>query len=499
MSYESDNRKKAILVAAVAALLFLTPNRPIRADVGDVCGDAFITGSEVCDDFNAVDGDGCSADCSTLEPGWFCFEFDVGFFTFCTSICGDGLQVGFEACDDGNSINGDGCDDNAAAGGFCVPTGCGNGVYTPESGEACDDFNAADGDGCSSTCAVESGWVCDSSFGFSLCNTVCGDHIFAGAEQCEDGNGINGDGCDDDVLNAVSPGNCTFTACGNLVQTEGEDCDDGNTIDADGETDFCDSNCRFPGCGNGVVDHIESQSLDEACDDGNHVNGDGCDNNCTVSGCGNGILAGDEICDDGNTDNDDGCSADCRPECGDGVLGVNEGCDDGNIRSGDGCSGVCTVEGPVGVCGNGVLEAGEECDDGDQEGGCEADCTDQRFESANPTLVFKGLVVGDNVILNSPDPRDSSSAPVLESALVLPPDCDCTWSISPLALGHFSSATECQTQLILDRDGDGVLKVETDCGADGSGTFLQNLVVNPRPVPENGGCGLIPRSAGRSF
>lgn len=29
-------------------------------------------GNYICDDGNNVDGDGCSADCSTVETGWHC-------------------------------------------------------------------------------------------------------------------------------------------------------------------------------------------------------------------------------------------------------------------------------------------------------------------------------------------------------------------------------------------------------------------------------------------
>lgn len=514
--------KAKILALAVGGFLALMVQRPAWGE--DICGDAFITGSEECDDacgFDGCDefdnGDGCSSTC-TIEPGWACEEFDVDFFSFCFTICGDGIQAGFEQCDDGNAINGDGCDTDFT--GACVLTGCGNFVVTPDSvepyaDEACDDGNTLDGDGCSADCtAVEPGWVCE-DFGYSFCHTNCGDGIFAGQEECEDGNGVNGDGCDDDVDDPLSPGNCTFTSCGNLVQTEGEDCDDGKHCEdgtscfgdsycfgigdelclpreADFVTDFCDSNCTIPQCGNGIVDHIDIDTLKiiEPCDDANGVNGDGCDNNCTLTACGNGILTEGEICDDGNTANDDGCSAACKPECGDGVQGVNEGCDDGNVSSGDGCSSVCTVEGAADVCGNGIREAGEECDDGNTTSGdgCDADCTDQDFESANPVLVFSGLIEGDSVILNSPDPRDSSSAP---AGLVLPSTCACTWSISPLALGRYSSATECQTQLTLDREGNGQISVETDCGLEGSGTFLQSITVQPRPAPESGGCALI--------
>lgn len=45
-----------------------------------VCGDSMVTGIEVCDDGNVVDGDGCSSNC-TLEPGFMCnnaFRIDVG-------------------------------------------------------------------------------------------------------------------------------------------------------------------------------------------------------------------------------------------------------------------------------------------------------------------------------------------------------------------------------------------------------------------------------------
>ena len=37
-----------------------------------VCGDGLIDGSDVCDDSNKIDFDGCSADCKTLEEGFVC-------------------------------------------------------------------------------------------------------------------------------------------------------------------------------------------------------------------------------------------------------------------------------------------------------------------------------------------------------------------------------------------------------------------------------------------
>lgn len=66
--------------------------------------------------------------------------------------------------------------------------------------------------------------------------------------------------------------------------------------------------CRIgaDACGNRAID------LNEECDDGNPIEGDGCDSNCTVTACGNGIRTSGEQCDDGNSENDDGCSTSCR-------------------------------------------------------------------------------------------------------------------------------------------------------------------------------------------
>merc|ERR1711970_959523 len=40
--------------------------------VEQICGDQQISGSEACDDGNTLGGDGCSADCSTVEKGFVC-------------------------------------------------------------------------------------------------------------------------------------------------------------------------------------------------------------------------------------------------------------------------------------------------------------------------------------------------------------------------------------------------------------------------------------------
>jgi cysteine-rich repeat protein len=66
---------------------------------------------------------------------------------------------------------------------------------------------------------------------------------------------------------------------------------------------------------------------------------------CVEGLCGNGVLDAEEACDDGNLIDGDGCSADCRSSevCGNAIVdhAVGELCDDGNVSSGDECCGDC--------------------------------------------------------------------------------------------------------------------------------------------------------------
>lgn len=64
----------------------------IAETVIPVCGNDAIEGTEVCDDGNTDDCDGCRADCSAEETG-----------------CGDGFLCSGEECDDENQTSGDGC------------------------------------------------------------------------------------------------------------------------------------------------------------------------------------------------------------------------------------------------------------------------------------------------------------------------------------------------------------------------------------------------------
>ena len=71
------------------------------------CGDGVIDGTELCDDTNILGGDGCAANCMTVETGYECLVAGLP----CTEICGDALDLGTYQCDDGNPFPNDGCSD----------------------------------------------------------------------------------------------------------------------------------------------------------------------------------------------------------------------------------------------------------------------------------------------------------------------------------------------------------------------------------------------------
>jgi fibro-slime domain-containing protein len=163
------------------------------------CGDGVRSQDEACDDGNAMSGDGCAADCLTVDPGWSCAP--PGAPCHRIAKCGDGVAVLPELCDDGN---------------------------------------VKAGDGCSDTCKIELGWKCSGSP--STCtHTTCGDKKIEGAEGCDDGNALPFDGCSADCQNEpdCKSGSC-MSRCGDGIVLH-EDCDDGNNVDGDG----CSATCKI--------------------------------------------------------------------------------------------------------------------------------------------------------------------------------------------------------------------------------------------------------------
>lgn len=237
----------AVLLACVAgdSLGTTAQDRIFRHNFeAAVCGNGYIDNGETCDDSNAVDGDGCSAQCQ-IDQGYQCF----GEPSVCLSTCGDGLIApgAGEECDDGNAADGDGCSKvcKIEPGFLCSGSPsvcmaiCGDGMAV--GGETCDDGNAAGGDGCSAQCQIETGYQCSGTP--SACAPVCGDGIRVGDETCDDGNTVDGDGCspqcqiDPGFTCHGTPSVCT-SACGDGLIAPGEECDDGNVTNNDG-CSFC--------------------------------------------------------------------------------------------------------------------------------------------------------------------------------------------------------------------------------------------------------------------
>ncbi|MRI91599.1 DUF4215 domain-containing protein [Aggregicoccus sp. 17bor-14] len=156
---------------------------------------------EVCDDGNTVSGDGCSADCRSLE------------------YCGNGVvdRTRGEVCDDGNTQSGDGCSSDCHS----LET-CGNGIVDSAAGEQCDDGNTTNSDACLNTCVANR----------------CGDGFRdVESEPCDDGNNVNTDACTN---------RCTIPFCGDSITSAGEQCDDGNFVNTDACTNSCTVNCAGP-------------------------------------------------------------------------------------------------------------------------------------------------------------------------------------------------------------------------------------------------------------
>jgi cysteine-rich repeat protein len=271
---------------------------------------------------------------------------------------------------------------------------CGNGVIEP--GEACDDGNTVSGDGCSALCVFEG---CSVTGTWS---TYPVDATFRLAEAA--------DGTITGVFSLGSPNPVvpvTGSRTGGTVSVSF-----GPSLVLTGTMDDCNdlpfssaylTRTRSTYCGDGVV-----QAPDEACDDGNFLNGDACTVDCTAATCGNGIIEGTEQCDDGNLTNGDGCSTECQVTlCGNGIIEAGEQCDDGNTINGDGCSFRCQIN----VCGNGIIEPGEACDDGNTVSGdgCSALCA---FEGCSVTGTWRSTSPVD-VIFTLAEAADGTITGVL--------------------------------------------------------------------------------------
>jgi len=253
---------------------------------------------------------------------------------------------------------------------------CGNGVVEPDVAEECDE-GAGNGEG---ACSME-------------CKKIsCGDGVLQEPEECDHG--------DKNSDNGACTAFCTIATCGDgFIHTDEEECDDGpaNKEAPDGQGGCSTSCIALATCGDGVLDPDE-----EDCDDGNKDDNDACPSTCRFPYCGDAIIDPAEGCDDGNKDDDDACPSNCQPAaCGDGFVyaGVEE-CDDGNDDNSDDCLKACLAA----SCGDGVIHEGvEECDDGNgiPDDGCDNLCVRDRLVFLTEEVLappgFNSLFGADNL------------------------------------------------------------------------------------------------------
>ena len=375
------------------------------------CGDGAVVGSEGCDDGNTADGDGCSSNC-TVEPAFFCQGapsacyqcvlncLDCADNTSCTTchnlslwnastlICEADCSPVVEclSCDlVSNSVNCTGCNYDFSldtANNVCSEV-CGDGMAGGN--ETCDDGNVLDGDGCSSVCQVESAYFCQNSpSNCYQCVQNCLDCIdnssCTSCHNLSDWN-VTSLTCDANCSPVVECLSCDLV--NNSINCTG--CNYGYSLDSG-------SNQCLQVCGDGMT------GGNEACDDGNVLDGDGCSSACLIENayfcegapslCYQCVLNCLDCADNTSclschnlslwnssslvceadcsqvvecfscdlTNNSIACSScnygysldsasnQCLQVCGDGMAGGNETCDDGNTADGDGCSSVCQVE-----------------------------------------------------------------------------------------------------------------------------------------------------------
>lgn len=324
-----------------------------------VCGDGMKEWTEVCDDGNTSETDGCTTTCTYTCT----IDTDCSDATVCNGaeICNttthtceawtplvvdDGLLCTVDSCDAIEGVSHTPIDTDSDGVGDCSDV-CINNSYTTKTGGPENMGTSCSSD--ANACGVR-------DTGVIQCDGSC----TATTPENPDEDGDTVADCDD---------NCPFIA--NTDQVD---------VDADGAGDVCDA----PECGNRTTE------WEESCDDGNNQNNDGCSSSCTIEICGDGVTQTSEQCDDANTNDLDACNNACRRNvCGDTVVNNWESCDDGNTTT-EVCAygqlecSVCTsscqfAAGQTSYCGNERTEWEEVCDDGNTESGdgCSSSCTEE--------------------------------------------------------------------------------------------------------------------------
>lgn len=283
--------------------------------------------------------------------------------------------------------------------------------------------------------------------GLSCLGIACGDDKEAPSDAREDGGLMQTDEDDDGIVGLVDGG-----VDSGLIVLSCEDAEDGTSCGSMGGLICLSDECVTSTCGDGFVNPL----MEEECDDGNDVRGDGCELDCKftcseVGECADGNACnGNEVCD----------TADhvCVP----GTTAVDETpCTSAAVTDGECRSGVCVPEG----CGDMVTEGVEECDDGNQVSGdgCEPTCTFSCDENAD---------CDDNDVCNGVETCDTEQHLCVMGEA---PACDAK---DECHQGTCDPLLGCQETLI-DADGDRYAPIMETCGDDCDDTRAD---VNPGQV-----------------
>lgn len=354
---------------APAATTTIDPSIPdCGSETGPVCGNGAVEDSEVCDDGNLRNCDGCTSLCNRID-----------------GICGDGITECGEQCDDGNTEDGDGCESDCtlpgAAGvrfvGATISNGCfaqwelkmSQPIVNVNTGLPTIDQYCIDGD---PNCDTDEANNSECSFQVKVCLRAVDSRIpnCSSAVQSVD------------FANLKSPGSLTsgaqvdrdnarilldaLEALGSTVKLAGTTLQSGPAIDG---YDTCTAPVAVKVPRSATREGYKFFNIAGHDTRGLTMNSNQMRLHCSVNNavCGNGLLEVTERCDDGNNASCDGCSADCKVEsCGDGIIQCNEQCDDGalNGTSDTRCSAECTEIPPEGVRipggGSKVLDCGHE-------------------------------------------------------------------------------------------------------------------------------------------
>jgi cysteine-rich repeat protein len=379
------------------------------------CGDGNIDIPEVCDDANAMIGDGCNTLCQ-LEPNAIC----TGEPSVCrTSSCGDSITDPPEVCDEGRET--DICNDN------CTLSRCGDMIVNEADNEDCDDGNMRGGDGCSQDCQDEpascGNGTCDTTgtpaetctncmvdcMPLPMCNG-CPDDDDDGyfASRC------GGNDCDD--ANAMVHPDATEVLCNRI----NEDCDGttSDTRDADMDGFNCLLDCddtsalaspanRSEICGDGVDNDCNSMTTEDADND---MDGFSCAVDCndinpavrpgTPEICNNGL---NDDCDRGadgmplaaptrDVFDVDGDGAYCNADCNDMSTAVRPGLPEITCNMVDDDCNPVTTDGP----------------DVDRDGAtCSLDCDDNDARRSTLLREICGNGIDDDCNAMTADSGDS--------------------------------------------------------------------------------------------